>query len=495
MKKFIKILCLILSLLMLAACFASCGGGGDETTLPQANGTEDEETGRNAIKDNVPKDLNFNGDTFIFFVRDDNELTAIEMNVDNTTNDTLNDAIYYRNTTVEDRLGIEIKTIGQPNAYAVSDAWNSTVRNAVLTKSNDFDVAAIDGSRGTPLALEGLYYNLLDLPHVDFDKPWWNQSIEKELTLFDTLYYTSGDIAVTQVARSYGMFYNKDLLDEFYKSRNLNLYDVVKQGKWTIDYMSELVSGVWVDENNDGVMSDGDTVGYANNAVSSSDGTMGAWIPAMDIKVTTMVDGYPELTFYNEHTIAVFEKLKALHIENPGSLSIKSNTATSFVLGNQLFARQELNYGSTCRQMEEDYGIIPLPKFDEEQDDYYTLASATLMAVLSTCQETDKVGATLELMAAEGYKQITPAYFEICLKGKYADSPDDAEMYDRIINSISYNFGMIYSTKSLGAIANLFRDMTKDLAQSYEANKIKYETALETLVNKLDEVSFATNQP
>ena len=154
-----------------------------------------------------------------------------------------------------------------------------------------------------------------------------------------------------------------------------------------------------------------------------------------------------------------------------------------------------LNTGANLRDMQDDYGVLPLPKFDEEQADYYTTFdnTASLVVVLSTCTETDKVGATLELMGAEAYKQVTPAYFEICLQGKYSDAPEDAAMYDRILKTYVFNFGFCYSTKSLDGIGSLFRDLTKDIAQTYEANKIKYETSLETLIDKLDEVSFLMN--
>ena len=154
--------------------------------------------------------------------------------------------------------------------------------------------------------------------------------------------------------------------------------------------------------------------------------------------------------------------------------------------------RDKLNTGSTLRDMQDDYGVLPLPKFDTAQEDYYTTFDNTssLVVVLSTCQNTEKVGATLELMAAEAYKQVTPAYFEICLQGKYADAPEDAEMYDRILKTFVFDFGFCYSSKSLEGVGGLFRDLTRDIAQVYEANKIKYETALETLIDKLDEVSY-----
>jgi hypothetical protein len=354
----------------------------------------------------------------------------------------------------------------------------------------DFDASAIYASTGSALAVEGLYYNVLDLPYIAFEQPWWNDSIIEEVTLFDTLYYLAGDICITQIANGLCIFYNKNLFSELYGTQNIKLFDVVEKGEWTIDYMSELVSNAWIDENSDGIVSDGDTVGFFANTAG---GGMDAWIPAMGISITKMVDGYPEITFYSERTVAAFEKLRGLYNNNPGTLNA-SATATKFVVGNQLFTMEYLNGGSKFRAMKDNYGVLPLPKFDAEQDDYYTTFdnAASLVVVLSTCNRTDLVGATLELMGAESYKQVTPAYFEICLQGKYSDTPEDAEMYDRIINSFVYSFGFCYSTKSLEGIGGLFRNLDVDIAQKYEANKIKYENALNTLIDKLDEISFLT---
>ena len=491
MNRFTKVISLVLALLMVVACFAACGGG-DETTLPQASGTKDDETGRNAVKDTVPTDLDFKGETVTFFVRDDQEMWKNEMDVEKTTNNTLYDAIYYRNATVEQRLGVEIEQIGQAGAYNVSDTWNSTLRNAVLTKSGDYDGAAIYASTGSALAVEGLYYNVLDLPYINFNQPWWNKNIVDEVTLFDTLYYLAGDIAITEVAGGVCFFYNKDLFTELYQTQNINLYELVDNQQWTIDKLHELVAGAWIDENSDGVISDGDTVGYAAGAKSDSDGSMDAWVPAMGISITKMVDGYPEYTFYDEHTVEAFEKLQALYRSNPGSLCVDGRQSTSFIIGNQLFLRGDLNAGEGLRDMQDDYGVLPMPKFDAEQDDYHTTFSntASLVVVLSTCTATEKVGATLELMAAEAYKQVTPAYFEICLQGKYSDEPEDAAMYDRILKGFVFSFGFCYSTKSLNGIGGLFRNIDSDLAQTYESNKVKYQTALDELIDKLDDISF-----
>ena len=479
----------MLSLLMLIACFAACGGKNDETTDSQTPVEEDVD-GRNDIKDDVPTDLRFDGETMMFFVRDQTEMYKNEMDVEKTTNNTLNDAVYYRNAAVEERLGLTIEQIGQAGGQGAYSSWNSTLRNAVLTKSGDYDSAAIHSSQGSVLAVEGLYYNVLNLPYIDLKKPWWNQTIADEMTIFDTLYYLAGDLCVTETSCGVCFFFNKDLYNELYGAQKINLYSLVEEQKWTVDKMHELIADAWIDENSDGIISEGDIIGLSVSDLSDND----AWIPAMGIKVTTMVDGYPELTFYNEHTVEAFEKIKNLHYGNPGYLdNLITNSTQIFESGKQLFNKGLFNKGEEFRSMQDDYGVLPLPKFDEEQDDYHTLVNvlASLVVVLSTCDEPEKVGATLELMAAESYKQVTPAYFEIVLQGKYSDAPEDAAMYDRIIKSFVFNFGQTYSTKSLGGVGGMFRDLQKDIAQTYEANKIKYETSLETLINKLDEISLA----
>ena len=198
MKKSLRFICLVIALILITTVLASCGNGDDTTVAKDTN--IQNESGRDAVKDTVPADLQFKGETVTFFVRDDQELWKHEIDVEKTTNDTLYDAIYYRNSTVEDRLGITIKQIGQAGTYAVADSWNSTLRNAVLTKSGDFDASAIYASTGSALAVEGLYYNVLDLPYIAFEQPWWNDSIIEEVTLFDTLYYLAGDICITQIA-------------------------------------------------------------------------------------------------------------------------------------------------------------------------------------------------------------------------------------------------------------------------------------------------------
>ena len=510
-----RILVLVLSLLLVVSAFASCGNTADTETntpdtqkesvteAPVSEGDDryDASFDRNSVKDSVPADLKFTGETVTFFTRDDLEHWKYEMDVDEILNDTLYDAIYYRNKTVEERLGITITTVQQAGNYANRLTWNDTLRTAVNTKSGDFDAAAIYLSQGSVLAIENMYYNMIDFPYLELEKPWWNQSIQDELTMFDTLYYLAGDLAVTEITETMTIMYNKALYDRYYGSTGVSLYDVVNDQKWTIDYMYDLVSGVHEDLNGDGIINDGDLVGLIAYDPTQVDSFNDGWMAACGLNITTMVHGVPELSLFGDRLVRAYEGVRRLLVNCPGTLAMAGPQTTLFANGMSMFCRGNLNTGSGFREMKDPYGVLPLPMLEENQECGYQTAVgnvASLITILSSVPNERKelIGATLELMAAESYKQVTPSYFEIAVKTKYAEAPEDAKMYDLILNSVTFSFGYCYSTESLqGApggcpIGSLFRVMTYDIASKYEENSEAYETNLQKLINGLDEAAF-----
>lgn len=513
MKGSTKLLALVLACLLLIGGLVACGDDTDtETKEPTETNAPETQTGtdggrydasfdRSSVADDIPADLRFDGETVTFFVRDDDELWKYEMDVDTVMNDTLYDAIYYRNKTVEERLGITITTTGQPGKYGVRAQWNDTLRTAVNTKLTDFDAAAIYLSTGSVLAVEGVYYNVIDFPNINLEKPWWNQSIQNELTLFNTLYYLAGDIAVTELTGTFCMGFNKALYDKYYGATGESLYTVVNENRWTLDYLYNLVAGVWEDLNSDGIVNDGDVIGYPAYDPNSQDSWNDAWIIACGINITTMVNGVPELSFYSDRTIRAHEAVKRLSVSCPGTMVGGTKELTGFDKGNILFTRTNLNGGASWREMKDPYGILPLPMLDESQEGGYATTvnnTSSLITILSSLPDERKelIGATLELMAAESYKQVTPTYFEVAVKTKYAEAPEDAKMYDMILNSVRFSFGYCYSTESLRGgknglpIGALFRIINDDLAQKYDENDDVYEENLQKLIDGLDEAAF-----
>ena len=504
MKHFTKLLSVFLVLLLLATCLIACGGKTEETETETQIETENEtvdsvkrdEYGREWIDDSIPADLSYataDKNTVTFFVRMGGEgATEIEMDSDAIIEDTVNDAIYFRNTTVEERLGVVITRIAQECVYTDVTPWMQTLRNAVNTNSGDFDGAAIYASQGSPLALEGCYYNVLSMDTLDLAKPWWNRDMISELELFDTLYFLGGDLMITQTQQAGAMLYNKTLFEKYYP--DVDIYSLVTDYQWTIDKLYELSSTVWEDTNTSGMIDDGDTVGYTG--FGSGHGYNDIWQAAVGVRIITKnSDGIPELSLYSEHAINAFEKLAKLHLENPGCMATGgSTTNTTFNLENVLFSITALYNCESLRDMTSPYGALPLPMFDEDQGYYATYPhnGCSLLTVLSSieAERVDMIGHTIELMAAESYRQVMPKYFEVCLKSKYSADASDAMMFDIIVESIRFDYGLVFGTKSIGGVNILFRDYSADFAQKYESNRTTYETALEKLIDKLDELSF-----
>ncbi len=511
MKKSAKILSLLLAVIFLVSALAACGGNPAESTKPNDTQTQkpadSDGNDRNNVKDTVPTDLKFPNETVTFYVRNDADIYLYELACDELKNDTLYDAIHYRNIDVENRLGLKIRTVGQPGTYSDATTWNQTFSTSVLTNTGDYDAAAFYLSTGSPMAKDGIFYNVLNLTseygdgYFNFSKPWWNQTMVDELTVYGAMFFVGGDLTISETAAGYGLFFNKDIFNrKFPEIGTTSLYQTVRDGKWTIDKMTDFVSQAWEDTNNNGVIDDGDTVGIRTAAIGNSDGQMDAWIYAMGLELTTKNEfGEPVLALLNNggKTVSTYETVRKLISGNPGALLLNDSnkTETAFKNNNQLFANYFLRTGASLRESTINYGIIPLPKLNEDQEEYHSAFGNSGSAIgIASCLKADRaamVSAVMEVLAAESYKQVTPAYYETVLQGQYSKEEADAEMYDMILKSFVFSFGYAYSTKSLGGVGSIFRDMSPsyDIQTTLESKKTSWETNLAELLTALEEHS------
>ena len=130
------------------------------------------------------------------------------------------------------------------------------------------------------------------------------------------------------------------------------------------------------------------------------------------------------------------------------------------------------------------YGILPVPKFDTDQENYRSIPEVTssMVTIISTVEATrvDMVAATVELMAAEGYKQVKPAYIDVVLKSHSSNSPEDAEMVQLILDSMVYSFGKTFR----------YISPTADFTNIYETRKEKYESMIELLIDGFASIAY-----
>ena len=144
--------------------------------------------------------------------------------------------------------------------------------------------------------------------------------------------------------------------------------------------------------------------------------------------------------------------------------------------------------------MDDDYGIIPLPMLDENQEFYNSCIhdSCTIFCVPITVANTTAVSAVLEALAAESARLVSPAYYEQALKVKYTRDSDAGDMIDLIYSHISTDFAFLYSS-ALSNMAHVFRtnisSKSESLASSIARSEKAWNKTLERFVQKLDEVA------
>lgn len=450
------------------------------------------------IKDSLPEGLDFGGTVISIITRSEGipaDDANYEFYAESETGDIVNDAIYRRNKTVEDRLNVNLNVIQGPGWQSYSQAL-TLIRSSVKAGDQAYDIVAGWSAQISPLAVEGLFANLHEMPYLDLGKPWWNQTIVNDLTVAKKLPFIAGDINLTILGNSIVVYYNNKIPEEYGLTENI--YDVVFDGKWTIDYIAETAKNVQKDLNGDGVMDEFDQYGAAWPVVNYND----AFMNSSAIKIIVIGgDNVPVLSTDTERLAGLVDKVFNFLYNSPGVYAIVrweledvmdvamfNNNQALMVPGYLCFAYTHY------RETEFDYSILPYPKYDETQE-YQTPVQngLSLLCVPYNSDKKETIGAFMEAAACESYKNVSPVYFDTAMKVKYARDEVSAKMLDIIRRGINLNFASIYDP-NIGSPVLLMREMAgygplkgNNFASWWEKNEPRISKALEKLVEKMQD--------
>ena len=442
-----KMLSLLLALLMLASLLVACA----ETNDPEGEtqGAQSEaETGDPNYTDDVPE-LSFGGETVTILSRDKfgvNDEFYAESNTD-TQSDVVANAVYNRNMNIEDRLGVTLEML--------MDDTDPTAKHSTAVKSgsSDYDIVADSTYVIIQAVLKGEFLNLRDLQYVDLDKYYWTQGYNDIVSFGENnkQYLASGALAISMFRYMFVTVYNREVFNDLGET---DLYEVVNNGEWTLDYQNQIIAdryqdtGTTVNKKDDrdmyGLIT-GDTVSVDPYCVAGaiqlvSKNEDGEWYYNTE-KFARTVDLCEKVqALYNNPSTYVF---KGATLDDTGLTNIVEAFASSksMMATVQVFAL-ETNVGDLA---EFDYGIAPMPKFDENQENYatYVQDQVTGIGVSSAISDEDTMammGAVLECMASESYATVVDAYYSTALSYQYLQNPESKEMLDLIYNSLTFDF-------------------------------------------------------
>ena len=489
MKK--KIVFLVILAMMFSVIISACGNNnssGDNNNTPVSvdgadvltDDSQTEEAGPIVYKADVEA-FDWEGKEFKIMVNDgDGEWRDVDFIAEEQIGEPINDAVYTRNSQIEEMFNIKIVPI------QIGDRVQS-VRRAVNAGDNSYDIIFSTPFNNATLSQDGMLYDLLHIPNLDFNEPWWDQNASKDLTIAHRLYMMTGDIG-TMYRKSVGIIlFNKQMVKDYALK---DPYQLVANKTWTMDEFLSMCKDVSEDINGDGVWDDNDRFGLLGYCDIMPISLMGC-----GVKIATKnVDDIPELTFYNEKTVDIFNKIAEVvhNRELFWSWSrVGSNNERSRVMfanGQGLFNWNEFHSIPNLRTMDADFGILPMPLYEANQERYYHSVNphvALMLAIPISNPDTERTGAVVQAMGAISKNVLTPAYYDISLVGKHARDDESVMTMDVIFNSVTYDPGYMYNWGNVGTftlpMVDNFRD---DVTSEYERLEVRAQTALDRMIER-----------
>ncbi len=447
----------------------------EEETVAETEAPKDSLEARLDVSDELP-DKQFDGRTFAIIAEDQYEEFYIS---EELIGEAINDAVYARNLAVTERFDVKLDSVFHAEGNLAAQA-----KLAVNAGDDAYQLVTGHIIYLGQSVKDGYMYNLNKIPHLNFDQPWWSDSTVEDLTYNGKTYLGIGDMLVSAVASTCCMLFNKNLAEAYGIPE---MYDVVREGAWTIDKLYELSEGIYADTNGNGERDEEDTWAFA----TESKDAVNAYLWAFGKKImTTGDDGKLTMDgFYDEKYVDIVEKLYDLFIDSGLTYTNTTNWGIgrdTFLLGNTLFANVYVSQTLALRDSEIEYGVIPYPKWDEAQTEYATnvVGGHEGLAVLTSIKDPEFVGIVTEALCAESWKQVIPAYYDTTIKYKGARDEESIAMLDLIMDSRIFDFGYVYGGWGCAFwLQYCMEQQTKDIASMHKS-KIK---AIEKQTEKLFE--------
>ncbi|MGN1408751.1 MAG: hypothetical protein ACI4XJ_01110 [Eubacteriales bacterium] len=479
-KKLKTLVSLLLVALMLASCSESTVT--DETTgktdSANANPSEsqnetEEETEYKAFSEiKVEK---YDGRA-LNLLASPNDERQIDIVVEELNGSALNDAIYQRNKAMEDIFDITMNCVANNDCYI-----GRVVDKNVLAGSMEYDFYfgnIVDDTVG--YMLKGDFIDINKLEEVDLNNQWWDQTARTGLSIGNKNFIVTGDISPTSLLASEAILFNKQLFSNYGIEEP---YDMVFEGTWTLDAMASLMDKMNIDLDGDGVINtEKDLLSYVG---WSYDCCCALFYGAGGYYSQKDENDYPVISIDQEKVVNIFEKIGK--ITNHPNAFLGTGGATEHV---QLFNIFNEGRAFLCgiqfwkvdlflREMEDDYGILPEPKYDEAQAEYSTGLNdhVPMIIVPVNIAEADMpfVGKMIEAMGAYNFDNVTPIMYDVIAGSRNVRDEKSAEIVNIIIRNRAYDYELyMHSDFSASIILNNKCENVVSFIQSNEkvASKI-----------------------
>ena len=485
------------ALLLIASLLISCGDSTTVTTDTSANTTPVTELTETTIDDGrlpAPSVVDMNGAELRILnsTPESFNWATTTILVEEADGDILNDALFNREREVEDKYNCSIIEIPEDRTAIIE----TTLPNAVAAGDKYFDTAMVFDASVSNVLLKDCLMSWNDVPNLDLSNPWWDSAATKEYNFGGIQAAVTGAYSLYNYSTRHVYVFNNKMMAEL--DVDEDIYNMVREGTWTVDEMYRLGEMAVSDLNGDGKMDENDDR-YGIIATPTrhySALLMGSGVRYIDRDADGAlyfaIDG-------NEYAQSVMAKFVALDLENKDiytnkKADINVDINTVFTDGRAMFCAAYVGEAAKMRGLEFDIGFVPAPKFDANQENYYSLVEGGAQSVLPRMlDENDltKIGTILDAFAYHSYYESIPAYIDVLIMGKVARNEDSEEMLQLVFDTSAYDLGTgIWSAETKNKyVSTVFQTSKTDIASKTEKFKPIIESQLEKFTTALQDLS------
>lgn len=495
MKTYQKNVALCLLIAMLTSTAVSCGSGDTkETTGTGTDTTTTVQETETELTDGLPE-RDMDGFTLRIFHNNPSQMTWTNLTLDaeEQTGEVLNDAIYERNRAIEERFDCLIAA----TEYDGFQIGVADVRKEVQAGDSNYDLWY---PRDYNVAECIPYLSTLNrLPYCNLSADWWFPQASSIFCYDGKQYAAASSFSLSPISRAGGIIFDKDMYETFGMERSL--YDYVRDGDWTIDNMYTIAEMAVQDVNGDGKIGDGDIFGIG----SSWKEMYARYINGSGISYIDQDEkGYPVYNLLTNEN-AIDKMMHIFELFQKGNVYVNTGKdAESLAKGtideqNVLFVLGHPNsLGVKYRDSEQALGFLPSPKYDTEQAEYYSPTWAfEILVTLKTLPEDrlEDVSILLEALSFSSHYGVLDTYKEVMMKSKYARDPESEEMFDIVLNSLYFDFGLVIWEGDVAnkIIGNIYASGKGTVVSSLTELSNPIQKLIDDLVESIEEDAAGEN--
>ncbi len=474
MRRFV---CILLALLTSCA-LVSCSGdtteneshtaGADTTSIETETETETTSLSQLTVKD-------LGGAAYNVF--DMNASNGLQVNIpgEDLTGEAINDAMINRDSALEEMYNVVIN-------YEMTDASSGASALQKLVKAGDSQYnLAISTIFNLYNQISGGYlYNMLELPYMELDQQWYSPLMAESLSIHNAMYVTASDICPSVYQSPCCMFLNLQLYEDY--GIETDIYQLVIDGKWTLDELIGIQKDIDRDLNEDNAWKAKDD--FFGVGMQPTNETATAFLAGADAAFVIKDGDTLTLDGANERTLAIMEKL-ASFCQNITYEDINDVINYCFKVDKALFLQHKLESAAThLRDMENPYLVLPEPKADLDQDHYISMVSGwcTSFIGIPATAEPEVTGLVTEAMARYSHDNMRSLAFDVAYKDKTSRDPRTADVLDTLLNNLYIDFGILCNFGSINDIATNYIFSDKPFTSELEKKRSSIDTAMEKML-------------